>query len=219
MSIWIPRTTSGFDSENDSLKIGGVCYRAIQKNVTKSQAESAETYNSSTHGAIGEKFEDCEACDNAQATWGIVGFHLTSFGVTDYPAAAINDDADTSKHSKFFDDIISKKSDIQLIVENPTVDSFVAAFDLASPDSANNDWKTWQQDPGIYNYGGASSWELFVMLPTSLGIDSFTQSGNPINTSGDITYQYRGVMYDIKVLGSSLAEDNIQEDLAFTKES
>lgn len=218
MSIWIPRTTSGFDSESDSLKIGGVCYKAVQKNVTKSQAELAETYNASTHGSIGEKFEDCEACGDAEATWGIVGFHLVGFGLNTWPMASMNDlESSTSEqYDGFIDEILSRKSGLTRIEENPTATTFTAEFDLESPDSVTNDWKSWQQDPSMYAYGGNGAWELFTMIPTSLGIVDLKQSGLDINTTGDVTYDYRGVTYDIKILGSSLAEDVSQEGLSFS---
>jgi len=218
MSIWIPRTTSGFDSESDSLKIGGVCYKAIQKNVTKSQAELAETYSALTHGAIGEKFEDCEACGDAESTWGIVGFHLVGFGLNTWPMSSMNDleSSTTQIYDAFIDEILSRKSTLTRIEENPTVSTFAAEFDLESPDSAESDWKSWQQDPTIYPYGGNGAWELFSMIPTSLGITELKQSGLEINTTGDVTYDYRGVTYDIKILGSSLSEDVAQEGLSFS---
>ena len=70
--IWIPRSTSGFTGADGAIKIGGNCYRAIQKNITKAQAPTASSYHEPTHGSLGEKFNDCSSCDATGSSWGAV---------------------------------------------------------------------------------------------------------------------------------------------------
>jgi len=156
--IWIPRSTSGFTGADGAIKIGGNCYRAIQKNITKAQAPTASSYHEPTHGSLGEKFNDCSSCDATGSSWGAVfwfstycddcctshvvdGFPSGGFdGVTDYLTETdVSSATELAQLTDFLDELIAKKSTLNsnaadLIIENPTATSFSSQFNVPSPE-------------------------------------------------------------------------------------
>jgi hypothetical protein len=158
--IWIPRSTSGFTGADGAIKIGGSCYRAIQKNITKAQAPTASSYHEPTHGSLGDKFSDCSSCDATGSSWGAVfwfspycdaydinetkaidGFPPAGFdGIADYlDETDLSDTTELGQLTDFLDELIAKKSTLNsdiadLIIENPTATSFSSQFNVPTPD-------------------------------------------------------------------------------------
>lgn len=239
--IWIPRSTSGFTGADGAIKIGGNCYRAIQKNITKAQAPTASSYHEPTHGSLGEKFNDCSSCDATGSSWGAVfwfstycdaydvnevkaidGFPPAGFdGVSDYLTDTnVSDSTELAQLTDFLDELIAKKSTLNsnaadLIIENPTATSFSSSFNVPSPEYGRdtttygngNSYMEWLINAEclteyVEDYEDVGTdFSLHFLHPASLNINTFEQSGSPIN--GTVTtnaFSWNNGSYKITML-------------------
>lgn len=168
----------------------------------------------------GDEFDICEE-------WGITGFHLVESGLSQWPNKSLtdpelysmlplSDDPSSTKYSKFIDEIISRKDSLNGVIKDPTENSFSTPFSLPELSTQGNDWKSWQISES-YNPSSDCKWELFTIIPSSLGINKFQQDGEDLDVIGQITYSYKGLLYDVKVLKSNLCEYGSTENLSFSK--
>ena len=222
MSIWIPRSTSGFTSSDGSIKIDGVCYRAIQKNITKNQAPTSETYNPSSHGGLGSKHANCIECGSATAQWAALfwlndtcgdGYSIPGFGTwmghflpqpsnwdysnpnsTEYYSPGVPD---------FLDELISRRTSLSRIVENPTVTSFSQTFDMPAPNDASSNYYDWQTSASCISTEGAigATWKLWFLYPDGM-YNTFTNNGGTITPQSTPAFLYKGENYKLSNLAA-----------------
>tara|TARA_Y100001937_G_scaffold127520_1_gene200023 strand:- start:1514 stop:2227 length:714 start_codon:yes stop_codon:yes gene_type:complete len=236
MSIWIPRSTSGFTSSDGSIKIDGACYKAIQKNVSKDQAPSAETYNQGTHGDLGEKFDDCTDCQTTESGWGAVfwlnehcgdGYSIPGFGdwMGDFVESG-NWDYSNSASAEYYSpgvpdfltELVSRKTSLERIEENPTSATFASEFNIKAPNDSTSNYYDWQTSATCISSEGAvaSTWILFFLYPDGM-YDTFQQNSANISVDSTPTFDWNGVNYKISRIAQNQSSGASVSNLSFSK--
>jgi|TARA_B100001094_G_scaffold220856_2_gene214920 hypothetical protein len=206
MSIWIPRSTSGFTSSDGSIKIGETCYKAVQKNITKSQVPLADTYDPGSHGELGDKYDGCPSCNTAssESTWAALFWLNTTcgsegtidgFGAEFYEILGDGNYNFTNPSGlyfyepdipRFLDALIDRRTSVSRIVENPTVSSFEPEYDMPPPNNSSSNYLDWMTTNSCSI--NDNSWSLYFLHPQDLGLNTFKNGGGDFG--GTITKSF-----------------------------
>jgi hypothetical protein len=122
----------------------------------------------------------------------------------------------------FLDELVSRKTSLQKIVENPTVSSFSSLFSMPPPNDTSSNYFDWMTNATCTSSQGAltsATWSLYFLYPSALALDSFQQSGGNISipSQNKETFSYKGSDHTlIKLLPSQSASAQVQ-NLSFSK--
>tara|TARA_B110000495_G_C22982370_1_gene577628 strand:+ start:439 stop:1158 length:720 start_codon:yes stop_codon:yes gene_type:complete len=238
MSIWIPRTTSGFAESDGSIKIDGICYKAIQKNIGKDQSPSSETYSPEEHGALGEKYEDCPTCSNAQSTWAACfwlnghcgdGYSIPGFGefMGDFIEDGNWDYSDSAAEeyyspgvTDFLTELVGRKDSLEKIVENPTSTSFSAEFNMPAPNNASSNYYEWQTSEDCIAAAAEgpvpATWTTFFLSPEGM-YDTFQQNSSNLSVDATPAFDWNGQNYTITRIAQNQSSSVPVNTLSFSK--